>query len=375
MIRPVVRRNIGKMLVASLLVMLVGTRIPILVRGACLNSQAARLTDLFLAERVSPSRPTDANACSNTRLSAEIAVLTALAQGNSWQAERLFQQLSLSRTSYPRSRFWTNRLLRAGDLLDNTAVAETAYRLVVQTAPWDPQVWYALGKYCEAHKHVNEAAEAYRQGIQIGSPDAAYGYLLLGGLLYRFTNSADALEALKKSETLETTHPVLPYWASAMLYFYMAEIYRQNSDFDQALKYYTRVISMSESVGWPVYAAHLGIGDVWLAKGQRERARASYEDALNTSDSDVNRSAVYKKLGAWYLQQGDRDQAVQTYRKAIEFNPQDPWGYCDLGLVYEQGTAVDMAVRLYQQALAVDPNLTWAQQALDRLDTQHRTGK
>jgi tetratricopeptide (TPR) repeat protein len=65
-------------------------------------------------------------------------------------------------------------------------------------------------------------------------------------------------------------------------------------------------------------------------------------------------------LGKIYLEQKDYTNAYNEYKKALEFNPYDPWIYFQLAVIHQEKGQIDEAIDLYKKAYAVHPNHIWS---------------
>ena len=72
------------------------------------------------------------------------------------------------------------------------------------------------------------------------------------------------------------------------------------------------------------------------------------------------------------------DQAISTYKKLIELNPEDAYSYHYLADAYAQTNQPEKAIKLQKQAVALAAELaTWHQKRMKRFLTQYEseTGK
>ncbi len=303
-----------------------------------------------------------------TGMNPEMMVWSAVLAGNTSLAEVHLRQLLASSTSGEGSRLWALRLLRTGAGLRDYAAAEGTYILATRIAPDDAQVWYELASFYEIHSQPDRALAAYLEGSQADPQLAATGYLRSGMILRQLGKCPEALKLFDQSEAADTALPQLPDWARGTLYFYMGDCLKRLQNWEATLVAFESVLSVSQPDGWPRYAAYLGMGDVWVEKGNMAKAREAYESALQSAGEDVNRSVVYKALGRWYQALGEIDQALLAFEQAVQLNPEDPWAYVDLAMIYEQLQQPDQAAMRYRAALRIDPQMTFAQHALDRLE-------
>jgi tetratricopeptide (TPR) repeat protein len=72
--------------------------------------------------------------------------------------------------------------------------------------------------------------------------------------------------------------------------------------------------------------------------------------ALQTKEAEG-----YFDLGTRYLQQGDDDQAISAYTRALEINPRYAEAYLNRGIAYRRKGQPDQAISDYTAVLLVDP--------------------
>ena len=69
-----------------------------------------------------------------------------------------------------------------------------------------------------------------------------------------------------------------------------------------------------------------------------------------------NNHAAYKNLGNAFKKEGNIDEAIDRYRKALHLQPGYPSPYYNLGIIFEdQGNSVE-AIRHYRKAISLKPD-------------------
>ncbi|WP_143438551.1 tetratricopeptide repeat protein, partial [Hydrocoleum sp. CS-953] len=59
--------------------------------------------------------------------------------------------------------------------------------------------------------------------------------------------------------------------------------------------------------------------------------------------------------GNQLLREGKLEEAIASYQKAIESNPQFAWSYQNLGETLEKVGRIDEAITAFRQAVAISP--------------------
>ena len=68
----------------------------------------------------------------------------------------------------------------------------------------------------------------------------------------------------------------------------------------------------------------------------------------------------HEEAGVAALKAGNKDAAIEEFKKATELDPKDSQGFFDLGVAYMQARDYGSAIAPLKQALALNPNLTAA---------------
>lgn len=73
------------------------------------------------------------------------------------------------------------------------------------------------------------------------------------------------------------------------------------------------------------------------------------------------------ELGKFYFLNEKYDEAIQTFQRCIDLDPQLAQAYYNLGLVYETKNEHSLAKEMYRKAVELDPKFNLAQEHLERL--------
>jgi len=101
------------------------------------------------------------------------------------------------------------------------------------------------------------------------------------------------------------------------------------------------------------FPAHLGLGKLYLDRGDYHQAISQFEAALEVSPNLIEGLIG---LGETYLAMKRYDQAVASFKKVLGISPDSVPGLNNLAWAYaEEGTHLDDALRLAQQAKRLAP--------------------
>lgn len=238
--------------------------------------------------------------------------------------------------------------------------------------------------------HLVEAAESYHKAL---SADPSYkpaaeclAIVLtdLGTSLKLAGNTQDGIQ--KYYEALK----IDPHYAPA--YYNLGVVYSELMQYDTALGCYEKA-----ALERPMYAeAYCNMGVIYKNRGDLESAIACYERCLAVSpnfeiaknnmaialtdlgtkvklEGDINQGVAYYKkalyynwhyadamynLGVAYGEMLKFDTAIVFYELAFHFNPHCAEACNNLGVIYKDRDNLDKAVECYQMALSIKPNFS-----------------
>ena len=70
-----------------------------------------------------------------------------------------------------------------------------------------------------------------------------------------------------------------------------------------------------------------------------------------------DQAGQYFKAGVSFYDEGDFDQAITAFQKAVQEDPDYAEGYYNLGIVYDIQGKFNEAIKAYEQAVQIDPNV------------------
>jgi tetratricopeptide (TPR) repeat protein len=106
------------------------------------------------------------------------------------------------------------------------------------------------------------------------------------------------------------------------------------------------------------------------ADGEYAEALENYQEALGLEDDDNDRSYILYNMGLIYASNGELDQALNYYDRAIELNPRMPQALNNIAVIYhyqgdkakeagnedEAEALYDKAAEYWKQAIRLAPN-------------------
>lgn len=94
-------------------------------------------------------------------------------------------------------------------------------------------------------------------------------------------------------------------------------------------------------------------GNKLKRQGKLEEAIVSYKRAI---EMNPNSAWSYHNLGETFVKVNRLDEAIISYKRAIEINPNSAWSYYELGEVLAAKENFDSAITNYRRACALAPN-------------------
>jgi len=103
--------------------------------------------------------------------------------------------------------------------------------------------------------------------------------------------------------------------------------------------------------------AYLKEGNLWMGKGQLDRAISNFNKAL---EIDPRYAEAYNDRGVAYANKGQYNEAISDFDKALQITPRDAEVYNNRAVAYELKGQHDRAISDYNKALQINPRLAEA---------------
>ena len=129
--------------------------------------------------------------------------------------------------------------------------------------------------------------------------------------------------------------------------------YYNEGHFDEALQ----ASESLEKKSPKVRLAYLTEGNIYLRKGNLDKAEAAYQKALQaTKGTDAQKAEAFIGLGRIASFRKQSENALKYYQQATESAPDNRMGYLSQGLLLENRGDFDQALTLLGKAQAIAPN-------------------
>jgi tetratricopeptide (TPR) repeat protein/GT2 family glycosyltransferase/glycosyltransferase involved in cell wall biosynthesis len=231
-------------------------------------------------------------------------------------------------------------------------------------------------------KQWEEAIAACDRALQI-FPQMAEAHKILGNSLHRLGKVPQALEAYDRALTIQ---PDL-----VDIYVNVGSLYAGQQQWQQAISYYQKAIDIDPNLA----IVYRNLGKICNKLGEKEKAQKYFHRAedldANTNVNDNKKSPKltsyqpeairsliseettpaqlkpdspesYAKLGDFYAEKQQWQEAVFFYKQTIKIEPKFPEAYRNLARIYNNLGQSEESSEFLFQALMLEPNKTRSEQ-------------
>ena len=246
------------------------------------------------------------------------------------------------------------------------------------------------GQHLQRQGLLTEAEVAYRQAIEL-NPIFYGSFRYLGEVLALEGKLDQAVEAYQRAKELNPK----ALWVHQGL----GEVFLQLNKIEDAIACFQTAIQINSDFSW----AYNGLGDCWSLKGNRENAIAAYQKAVELNpDSETFRHNLEKVLAERELvseeeiidnvedslelektpiKQKTIEEAIASYRRIIELNPDNVEAYhnllqvqpdnseiwLQLAQVFVRQEQIEDAIAAYHRAIELNPKSLLSHQQLGKV--------
>jgi tetratricopeptide (TPR) repeat protein len=214
----------------------------------------------------------------------------------------------------------------------------------IDLAPDDWRWQVALGNYFYSGGKLEEAAEQYRKAVDL-TPDNANALLDLGLAFLQLGRYDDALSNLQKSAQIQP---------SFFAYSSLSEVLTAQGKFADAVEMSKKALDLNPTnyVAW----GNLASAYLW-SQGDHDEAMKAYAKAIELAEvsrKDTPEDArLLANLGGYYAEIGRSDRSLPLLRQAVALAPSNPSVLYGAGDGYEVLHHRDDAINLIARSLAL----------------------
>lgn len=216
--------------------------------------------------------------------------------------------------------------------------------------PDSPQGWTEMAESYYAQKLYSEAIAACQQAIAM-EPNWALAYVTMGNI-YQAQNQLE--EAIRSYQQALQINPNL-----AQAHANLGSMFYRQGQLESAIKSYRQAVNLQPDLA----AVHWNLAQVLKAVGEMPEAQVSEQRALALNPQLGGAEFLFNQ-GNQFALQGKVEDAIATWKKAIELKPDFAEVYGQMGMVLRHQGKYKEAIPLLEKAIELKPNLPLAHQHL-----------
>ncbi len=250
------------------------------------------------------------------------------------QAETRFANPIPNVTNTKASLELSNRLKEQG----NSHKSIQSYQEAIKINPDIIQPLLKLAKIYETEQNWLELAKCYRRMIGLNPENHSF-YLNLAKALQKQNKFYGAIAAYQEAIALKPD-------ISATVYKNLGDLLvKEKDEVVNALKAYKKAAELNSD--WKA-GFYIKYGDILAKTEQLDEAISSYQKAI---ELQPNLASVYKKLGDVFVKKDHLNIAISWYQKAIEINPKATHIYRILGKILTKQGKIEEAQYFYKKVI------------------------
>ena len=267
-----------------------------------------------------------------------------------------------------------------------TSEAYESYSKAYVSNPQNKVVLMKLATLTQTYfpEMVDETIDYYTKLLELQPEDCGFIYYELGHLYLKKQDKIHSVNAFKLALEQDKTNP---FYHNSLAYAYLkAELY------EDAISHYNTAISINPDNEWTSIVCHalgstyaevygdlnlaiekfkegieldaknydikLSLGDALMALGNTDDAIHTYCDAITTEPENFR---AYSKAGLALWENDMVEEAIVSYHKSIELNPNFDIAQNNLGVIYLDGLGcAEDALPFFEKAIEINPSYTLA---------------
>ena len=235
--------------------------------------------------------------------------------------------------------------------------AVTVYRKAIEIQPDLWEVHHNLGDIWQGQRRLEEAIAAYNLAIEL-NPKFCWSYNNLGDMLRDREQWKEAADAYQKAIDLNPNFS----WS----HYNLGEVLVQQQKWDEAVVAYRFALQLQPDL--PQVEEKLNHALHYRVKSNLNLALSYYRQAIDRDPTDIesytkaleispNEPELHAGLGTVWQAKGEVQKAIDAYRRAIALNPRSGATYLKLAEVLEQIGQREEAAECRLKALREDSTL------------------
>ena len=200
---------------------------------------------------------------------------------------------------------------------------------------------------------INETIDYYTKLLDLYNDDCGFIYYELGHLYLKKGDKVNSVSAFKLALEQDKTNP---FYHNSLAYAYLkAELY------EDAINHYNMAISINPDNEWTAIVCH-ALGSIYAEIfGNLNLAIDKFKEGL---ELDSNNYEIKLSLGDALMALSDTDNAIRVYCDAITLQPENYRAYSKAGLALWENDFIEEAMVSYHKSIDLNPNFDIAQNNL-----------
>ncbi len=220
---------------------------------------------------------------------------------------------------------------------------------VVEAQVADFDTLYTLGQiYSDGSEYMR--ALYYFKELLGQSPENPYLHSNIAYILFKLEDYDGAIQEYQ----FAIKHGKDPVWTATVAQTLGTIYYQVKQDMDTA----ARIFRLACQLNPGDLECLSMLGDIYTEQGNFEQAIETYNYILSVEPDNAE---CHNYLGYLLWQLDKNDEAVEAYNRAIALNLDNPIAYNNLGVIYlDEKCQLKKALEMFEQAVALKPNYTLA---------------
>ncbi|MBC7363940.1 MAG: tetratricopeptide repeat protein [Candidatus Aminicenantes bacterium] len=198
------------------------------------------------------------------------------------------------------------------------------------------RAYYGKGQMEEAIKYLKRAIEVYKEGMTVFGLDPAW-YYWLGRAYYETDQYDKAIVSFQKAASIADENP------ESFFEYYYKNFYRSTAD---------RVKNALLPHMPPKYSCYFYLGNSYYMNGQFQEAVEVFTKAIELNPKAED---FYTHLANAYLALNQFEKAIQIAKKSIAVEQNNPFAYHILSKIYRAMGKYDEAINSLKRAVELAP--------------------
>ncbi|MCD6459190.1 tetratricopeptide repeat protein [bacterium] len=258
--------------------------------------------------------------------------------------------------------------------------AEQEYKKAIEIDPSYEKAYNNLGNIYLNQGRIDDAVQCYLKAIK-NNPELSDVYNNIGLAMLKKKNYKKAVEyfddCIKRNSRLPDPHnnkgtalrkmgkyddAIVQFKKAVMIdseylpaYNNIAETYLAQKKINDAVAQYEKMLKINPSLK----SIYQRLSELYFELYTQEKVLEYLDKAIETIDRAIGmypeNVALRTVKGKYLMESGQKEKALELFKKIVELAPHRPESYYNLGIAYHQNTKLRAALKNYKKALELQP--------------------